>query len=111
MSGSVAGREAPTGPATSTDTRPGTGSGISRRVSEGNRRRRFENQEPPSGAAHVEQTTWLVDDGRGGARPGRQPDQRDDAPSDQGIDRDRDQRLRLEDRSALLRCIEDAVER
>src|ERR1700716_559350 len=50
------------------------------------------------------------DAGRGRARTIDKPDERDDAPSDQGIDRHRDQRLRLENRSAFLGSVEDAVE-
>src|ERR1700737_1250134 len=53
----------------------------------------------------------LLDDGRGRAGAIDEPDQRDDAPSDQGIDRHRDQRLRLEDRPAFLGGVEDTVER
>src|SRR5437762_11970095 len=64
----------------------------------------------PTGRLQTGNCGSSVDDGRGRTRTGHEPDERDDAPSDQGIDRHRDQRLRLEDRPASLCGVEDAVD-
>src|SRR2546425_5257401 len=48
LSGSGGGSAGPIGRATSMGIRPGTGSGISRLLSDGNRRRGFKNKEPPT---------------------------------------------------------------
>src|SRR5438105_4739260 len=68
------------------------------------------SEKPPIGAALTRSSRSLVDHGRARTWTGHEPDERDDAPSDQGVDRHRDQRLWLENRSAFLRGVEDAME-
>src|SRR5438132_4890181 len=64
----------------------------------------------PVGAASDEQTQLLSRRRGGRARARQEPNERDDTPPDQGIDRHRHQRLRLENRSAFLGGVENAVE-
>src|ERR1700693_36292 len=68
-------------------------------------------KEPPEGGSFLAYRESLLDDGRARTRTGHEADERDDAPSDQGIDRHRNERLRLEDRAAFLGGVEDAMKR